>query len=154
MIPARVSLVTLGVDDVDRAVAFYEALGWEKAGQSVETTAFMIGNGIVLSLWLRVEMTTDGGEGELPPGSGSMALAVNFASEAEVTDAHGRAVAAGAKPVKPPGHAVWGGFSGNVRDPDGHLWEFAHNPFWPLTADGRIDLKVEPAGARKGVAPS
>ncbi|KAB0682716.1 VOC family protein [Aureimonas leprariae] len=145
MTPARVTLVTLGVEDVARSTAFYEALGWERARQSVESAAFMIGDGVVLSLWQRAEMIADGGEGDLPPGSGSAGLAVNFASEAETSEAYDRAVAAGASPVKPPAKASWGGFSGNFRDPDGHLWEFAHNPFFALDERGRIDLTKEPA---------
>lgn len=137
---ARITLVTLGVDDVARSVAFYEALGWKKSAQSVETTAFMTGEGIVLSLWDRAEMAADGGEGELAAGSGSMALAVNFDSPEAVDAFYARAVEAGAKPVKPPQKAFWGGYSGNFRDPDGHLWEVAHNPFWRLDEAGRVDL--------------
>ena len=138
--PARVSLVTLGVEDVAKAVRFYEALGWRKAPQSVESTAFMAGEGIVLALWQRAEMIADGGEGELPPGSGSAGLAVNFASETAVSEAYEAAIAAGARPVKPPAKVFWGGFSGNFRDLDGHLWEFAHNPFFKLTEAGQLDL--------------
>jgi uncharacterized protein len=145
MTPARVTLVTLGVDDVARSCRFYAALGWEKAPQGDAATAFLEGDGIVLSLWRRDEMAADGGEGDLPAGSGSVALAVNFASEPEVGEAYERAVAAGAEPVKPPARAFWGGFSGNFRDPDGHLWEFAHNPFFALDARGRLDLDQEPA---------
>ena len=137
---ARITLVTLGVADVARAVAFYEALGWRKAAASVESTAFMIGDGIVLSLLDRAEMTADGGEGELVSGSGSMALAVNFDSPEAVDAFYARATQAGASPVKPPQKAFWGGYSGNFRDPDGHLWEVAHNPFWRMDADGRVDL--------------
>jgi len=137
---ARICLVTLGVEDVARSVAFYEALGWIKAPQSVESTAFMVGEAIVLALWQRDEMIADGGEGELPAGSGSAGLAVNFSSEAAVIEAYDRAVAAGARPVKPPVKVFWGGFSGNFRDPDGHLWELAHNPFFKLDARGHLDL--------------
>ncbi len=137
---ARITLVTLGVADVARAVTFYEALGWKKAAASVESTAFMIGDGIVLSLWDRAEMTADGGEGELAAGSGSMALAVNFDSPEAVDTFYARATQAGASPVKPPQKAFWGGYSGNFRDHDGHLWEVAHNPFWRMDADGRVDL--------------
>ncbi len=137
---ARICLVTLGVEDVARSVAFYAALGWTKAPQSVESTAFMVGEAIVLALWQRDEMIADGGEGELPAGSGSAGLAVNFASEEAVVEAYDRAVAAGARAVKPPAKTFWGGFSGNFRDPDGHLWEFAHNPFFHLDARGHLDL--------------
>ncbi|MCE7030458.1 VOC family protein [Jiella avicenniae] len=140
MNPARITLVTLGVADVARATAFYAALGWKKSADSVQTTAFMIGEAIVLSLWDRAEMVADGGEGDLPAGSGSMALAVNFDSPEAVDAFYARAVEAGASPVKPPKKAFWGGHSGNFRDPDGHLWEVAHNPFWRMDDDGRVDL--------------
>ena len=144
MNPARITLVTLGVADVARAVAFYEALGWKKSADSVESTAFMIGVGIVLALWNRDDMIADGGEGYLPRGSGSMALAVNFDSPEAVDAFYADAVAAGARPVKPPSKVFWGGHSGNFRDIDGHLWEVAHNPFWRLDDDGRVDLTEAP----------
>ncbi|MBO0903216.1 VOC family protein [Jiella sonneratiae] len=140
MTPARITLVTLGVADVARSVAFYEALGWRKSPQSVATTAFMSGEGIVLSLWDRAEMMADGSEGELAAGSGSVALAVNFDSPEAVDGFYARAVEAGARAVKPPQKVFWGGYSGNFRDPDGHLWEVAHNPFWQLDEAGRVDL--------------
>lgn len=144
MTPARITLVTLGVADVERSVAFYAALGWRKAPQGDASTAFMSGDGIVLSLWRRPEMIADNGEGELLPGSGSAMLAVNFASEAEVSEVYARAVAAGARAVKPPARVFWGGFSGNFRDPDGHGWEVAHNPFFAFDEHGRLDLTKEP----------
>ena len=144
MNPARITLVTLGVADVARAVVFYEALGWKKSSESVESTAFMIGVGIVLALWNRDDMIADGGECDLAPGSGSMALAVNFESPEAVDAFYALAVAAGARPVKPPQKVFWGGHSGNFRDIDGHLWEVAHNPFWRLDDDGRVDLTEAP----------
>ena len=137
---ARVTLITLGVADVALSVAFYEALGWRRAPQSAESTAFMSGEGIVLSLWQRDEMIADGGEGPLPAGSGSVALAVNLDSPDGVAAFYERAVAAGARAVKPPATVFWGGFSGNFRDPDGHLWEIAHNPFFALDERGHLDL--------------
>lgn len=136
---ARITLVTLGVADVARSVAFYEALGWKKAAASVETTAFMIGEGMVLALWDHAEMSADGGEGDLPTGSGSVALAVNFAAEDEADAFYALATDAGALPVKPPSKVFWGGYSGNFRDLDGHLWEVAMNPFCRLDARGHID---------------
>ena len=137
---ARITLVTLGVADVARSVAFYAALGWKKSSDSVERTAFMIGEGVVLALWNRDDMIADGGEGELASGSGSMALAVNFDGPEAVDAFYGRAVEAGADPVKSPSKVFWGGYSGNFRDLDGHLWEVAHNPFWRLDEAGRVDL--------------
>lgn len=141
---ARVSLITLGVVDVAASVAFYEALGWRKAPQGDDNTAFMSGSNVVLSLWRRDEMIADCGEGDLPPGSGSAGFAVNLESEAAVARFHDRAVAAGARAVKPPARVFWGGFSGNFRDPDGHLWEVAYNPFFAMDDDGQLDLFAEP----------
>jgi hypothetical protein len=137
---ARISLVTLGVEDVAAATAFYEKLGWLKAPQSVESTAFLQGANLVLALWNRADMIADGGEGELPAGSGSMAVAINLESEADVDEFYARAVDAGADPVKPPAKAFWGGYTGNFRDLDDHLWEVAHNPFFPMNREGRLDL--------------
>ena len=145
MNPARVSLLTLGVADVSRSVAFYEGLGWQVAERNGDTIAFMTGEGIVLALWDRAEMIADGGEGDLPAGSGSTAFAVNFASADDVDAFYDRAVAVGARPVKPPAKVFWGGYSGNFRDPDGHLWEVAHNPFWRLDETGRLDLTPQEA---------
>ena len=133
---ARISLLTLGVNDVAAATAFYEKLGWLKAPQSVESTAFLQGANLVLALWRRADMIADGGEGELPRGSGSLALAINLESEADVDEFYSRAVAA----VKPPAKTFWGGYSGNFRDLDAHLWEVAHNPFFPMNREGRLDL--------------
>jgi hypothetical protein len=137
---ARISLVTLGVENVAAATAFYEKLGWLKAPQSVESTAFLQGANLVLALWRRADMIADGGEGELPRGSGSLALAINLESQGDVDEFYGRAVDAGADPVKPPARAFWGGYSGNFRDLDAHLWEVAHNPFFAMNRDGRLDL--------------
>jgi len=137
---ARISLVTLGVADVAAATKFYEALGWLKAPQSVDTTAFMQGANLVLALWKREDMIADGGEGELPPGSGSLSLAVNLEDPAAVDEFYARAVNAGAQAVKPPAKVFWGGYSGNFRDLDHHLWEVAHNPFFAMDHNGRLDL--------------
>jgi predicted lactoylglutathione lyase len=137
---ARVSLVTLGVADVAASTRFYEALGWLKAPQSVESTAFLQGANLVLALWRREDMIADGGEGELPRGSGSAGLAINLEDPAAVDEFYARAVEAGAAPVKPPSKAFWGGYSGNFRDPDHHLWEVAHNPFFAMDHNGRLDL--------------
>ena len=145
MNPARVSLLTLGVSDVPRSVTFYEALGWRVAERNGNTIAFMAGEAIVLALWDRAEMIADGGEGNLPAGSGSAAFAVNFACADEVDAFYGRAIDAGARTVKPPAKVFWGGYSGNFRDPDGHLWEVAHNPFWRLDETGRLDLTPQEA---------
>lgn len=137
---ARISLLTLGVADVAAATAFYQALGWAKAPQSVESTAFLQGENLVLALWRRTDMIADGGEGDLPKGSGSVSLAINLENEAGVDACYARAVDAGATPVKPPSKVFWGGYSGNFRDPDFHLWEVAYNPFFALNQNGKLEL--------------
>ena len=137
---ARISLLTLGVEDVAAATAFYQALGWTKAPQSVESTAFLQGENLVLALWRRNDMIADGGEGDLPKGSGSVSLAINLASQAGVDAFYALAIDAGATPVKPPSKAFWGGYSGNFRDPDFHLWEVACNPFFAMNESGKLEL--------------
>jgi catechol 2,3-dioxygenase-like lactoylglutathione lyase family enzyme len=137
----RITLITLGVADLARSLAFYrDGLGWEPASASVEDeVAFFQLNGMVLALWGRGELARDaqvldGG------GWGGIALAQNQVSREAVDDAVARAVAAGATVLKAPEPTDWGGYSGYVADPDGHAWEIAHNPFWPLSADGSLTL--------------
>jgi uncharacterized glyoxalase superfamily protein PhnB len=137
---ARVSLLTLGVADLPHASRFYEARGWIRASQSTQTTIFLQGANLVLALWQRSEMIADCGEGDLPVGSGSLAMAVNLESAQAVDAFYARAVDAGAAAVKPPAKVFWGGYSGNFRDPDHHLWEVAHNPFVAMDSNGRLDL--------------
>lgn len=137
---ARISLLTLGVENVAVATAFYQALGWSKAPQSVESTAFLQGENLVLALWRRNDMIADGGEGDLPKGSGSVSLAINLDSQAGVDAYYALAIDAGATPVKPPSKIFWGGYSGNFRDPDFHLWEVACNPFFAMNESGKLEL--------------
>ncbi len=141
-VPARISLVTLGVADVARASAFYEALGWRKSSASQEgEVAFFDVGGVVLSVWSHDSLA---GDANLAPGAapdpGSHALAINLGSRAEVDAALAAAAAAGARILKPAAEVFWGGYSGYFADPDGHCWEVAHNPGFPLDADGRVQL--------------
>ena len=134
----RVSLVTLGVSDLARARAFYEALGWTPAPGPPEVVFFQAG-GMVLGLWDRAALardstTNDGG------GWGGVTLAHNVASPADVDAAIEEARAAGATIGREPAETVWGGYSGLFLDPDGHPWEVAHNPHWTLGADGAVRL--------------
>jgi predicted lactoylglutathione lyase len=140
-VPARINLVTLGVTDLGRAVAFYEALGWRRSAASTDDTAFFLTGGSVLALWGHANLAADAGRdpGERPP-TGGVSLAINLASEAEVDRVLAEAVAAGGTITKPAERAVWGGYTGNFADPDGHLWEVAHNPYWPLDEAGAIHL--------------
>ena len=140
----RISLVTLGVADLPRARAFYEALGWRASPASQEGVVFFQANGLALSLYGRPELAEDAGIEDRPTGFAAITLAYNGRSEAEVDQVFASALAAGATGVKVPERALWGGYSGYFADPDGHLWEVAHNPFFPLDARGHLTL---PEGA-------
>ncbi|KRS16863.1 VOC family protein [Roseovarius indicus] len=137
--PQRVTLITLGVADLDRSKAFYGALGWVPAEEQ-EGVAFYQMQGMALGLFGKAALAEDQGRGGAELGTGAMTLAQNFATEAEVDDAFDAAVAAGAKVLKRPEKVFWGGYSGYYADPDGHVWEVAMNPFWPLGEDGSLTL--------------
>jgi catechol 2,3-dioxygenase-like lactoylglutathione lyase family enzyme len=135
----RLSLITLGVEDLERSRRFYEtAFGWT-AHPGPEGVVFFQMNGIVLGLFPRKELAKDAGV-SLRPAPGPSSLAWNGRSETEVDAAFEAAVAAGAAPVKPPEKVFWGGYSGYVADPDGHLIELAFNPSWTIAEDGSITL--------------
>ena len=138
-IPQRVSLVTLGVTDLARAQAFYGALGWVPA-QAAEGVVFYQLQGAVLALFGRDDLAADQGRPGAALGIGAVTLAQNFATEAEVDEAFRAAIKAGAQVLKAPEKAAWGGYSGYWADPDGHVWEVAMNPFWPLAEDGSLTL--------------
>ena len=137
--PKSITLVTLGVADLARSRAFYAALGWE-AHAAQEGVVFIQLAGQVLALFGLDDLARDQGVQAATLGHGAMTLARNFASEPEVDAAFALALAAGATPVKPPEKVFWGGYSGYFADPDGHIWELAVNPFWPLAADGTLTL--------------
>jgi catechol 2,3-dioxygenase-like lactoylglutathione lyase family enzyme len=136
----RLSLVTLGVSDLPRAVRFYVALGW-KPGNDVEAqdVAFFQGPGIVVGLWHRDELAKDSAV-EDPGGWGGVTLAYNTRSPEEVDAVIAQAEAAGATIGRRPAERPWGGYSGIFIDPDGHPWEVAHNPGWTITPDGQTRL--------------
>src|SRR3982751_4314802 len=124
-VPPRVNLVTLGVTDIYRATAFYEALGWPKSSSSVPgEVSFFATGGCVLALWGHDALAADA---QLPSGTPQrfrgVATAINVGSEAEVDAAIGAAVDAGGRMVRPGEKASWGGYTGYFADPDGHLWE-------------------------------
>lgn len=144
--PPVLSIVTLGVRDLPRSVAFYESLGWVRASASMEEISWfgLSGGAIWLGLFPHEELAADAGlpregAGDLPAYRG-MTLAMNLASDAAVQEAFDAAVAAGATPVKVPGPAPFPGLSGYFADLDGHLWEVAHNPGFPLNPDGTITI--------------
>jgi predicted lactoylglutathione lyase len=122
--------VTLGVDDLARARTFYEALGWRSPQQPDDEIAFFQAGGMVFGLWTRL-----GGHGA--PG---IELAHNVRSPEEVDDLLAEAERAGATIARPAAHAAWGGYSGAFADPDGYVWEVAHNPDWQIAEDGSVRL--------------
>ncbi len=134
----RISIVTLGVDDMQRARAFYERLGWAAATSSNDDVTFFNMGGVVLGLYGRKALADDAQVAFSPGAFTTMSLAHNCQSEDRVDAVMAFAEAAGAKIVKPAEKAFWGGYSGYFSDPDGHLWEIAFNPVFPLDKDGRI----------------
>jgi catechol 2,3-dioxygenase-like lactoylglutathione lyase family enzyme len=140
-VPA-VSLITLGVGDLDRAIAFYEAWGWTRSSASVEgEVAFLHGDTAALALWSWTSLAADAGVDARNKGRfGGISLAMNQPDEASVDRVVAAGEDAGATITKRPTRTEWGGYSAYLRDPDGHVWEVAHNPFWPLRPDGGVDL--------------
>lgn len=137
----RLSLVTLGVENVARARAFYERLGFEASPSSNENVTFFPAGGVVLALFGRASLAKDAATEDAGKAAFSgVALAHNVGTEQEVGATLAEAEAAGATIVKPAQQAFWGGVSGYFKDPDGHLWEVAFNQFFPLDADGRVTL--------------
>ena len=137
MTPQRINLITLGTADLDRALAFHAALGW-RVEERAEGVAFFDLGGMKLALFRLADLAADQGRPGAALGTGAVTLAQNFPDRASVDAAWAGALAAGATPLKAPEPADWGGYSGYYADPDGHVWELAHNPFWPLDADGRL----------------
>lgn len=126
----RLSLVTLGVRDLPRARAFYEALGWSGAVQPDDEVCFFQAGGMVFGLWAAL-----GGHGA--PG---IELAHNVGAAEQVNDVLAEAERAGGTIVRPAARADWGGTSGAFADPEGYVWEVAHNPGWTLNGDGTVTI--------------
>ena len=134
----RLSLVTLGVADLGRAKAFYEALGWSGSSPS-EGVVFFQAGGMVVALWGREQLAEDS-VAEDAGGWGGITLAHNVRSPEEVDAVLAEAGRAGGTVARAGAATFWGGYSGVFHDPDGHPWEVAHNPFWTLAEDGSISL--------------
>jgi catechol 2,3-dioxygenase-like lactoylglutathione lyase family enzyme len=132
----RVSLITLGVADLARAKAFYEALGWR--GREVQETVFIQAGPLAVVLWGRDELAQDSGIEDDGGTFGGVALAHNVRSAGEVDAIVAAAEAAGATVTRPPSRTFYGGYAGVFRDPDGHVWEIAHNPGFTLAEDGAL----------------
>ena len=140
-VPARVSLVTLGVRDVRASTAFYQALGWPLSPASVEgDVSFFNTAGGLLALWGRDDLAADTRQSPAAEGFRSTALAMNLDSREQVDAALTNAANAGGTIVRPAEATEWGGYNGYFADPDGHLWEVAHNPDWPIGDDERPQL--------------
>ena len=135
----RISLITLGVRDLARALAFYEELGWTTGAQPGDDVAFYQAGDMVLALWDRAKLAEDSCV-EDSGGWGGATLALNLGSPEEVDAVVEEARAAGATIGREGAATFWGGYSGLFLDPDGHPWEIAHNPHWTLTEDGGIRL--------------
>ena len=135
----RLSLVTLGVRDLARARAFYEALGWTTGAGPEDDVVFFRAGGTILALWGRDQLVEDSGV-EDAGGWGGVTLAHNVRSPDDVDAVLDEAKAAGATLARPGAQTFWGGYSGVFVDPDGHPWEVAHNPHWTLAADGSVEL--------------
>lgn len=141
---ARLSLVTLGVRDVVRSTDFYKALGFPVSDASVpgDVTFFKTDGGILV-LWGYKELAEDANLSIQPGGAAGYrgsALAMNLDSPADVDACLASAIEAGAQLTKPATATFYGGYAGYFSDPDGHLWEVAHNPHWPIGEDGRPTL--------------
>jgi len=137
----KVNIVTLGVADVAASRIFYQRLGFVASPAGNDEIAFFNANGIVLAIFGHAALAHDAGlPAQAQPAFRGVSLAWNAASEAEVDAIIAHAVACGARLLNPPQKVFWGGYSGYFADPDGHLWEVAFNPFFPLSAEGRIEL--------------
>ena len=136
----RLNIVTLGVANVAKSRAFYEALGWRASAASREGIAFFELGGVLLALFSRDALADDADVAPAGDGFRAVTLAHNVGSDAEVDAALAHAERCGARIVKPACRVFWGGYSGYFADPDGHLWEIAHNPFASLSPDGRLLL--------------
>ena len=135
----RLSLVTLGVADLERARRFYEdGLGWRRGNDDAEVAFYQLG-GMVLALWGRDALAQDAGLPD-PGGFGGIALAYNTRTREEVDAVLAEAADAGGQILKPAADTFWGGYSGYFADPDGHAWEVAWNPAWTMADDGSVSL--------------
>jgi catechol 2,3-dioxygenase-like lactoylglutathione lyase family enzyme len=135
----RLTLITLGVSDLDRAREFYEALGWKTGAEEGDDVVFFQAVGMVVALWDRAKLAEDSAVTD-DGGWGGVTLAYNTRSPQEVDEVIEEARAAGGTIGREPGKTFWGGHSAIFIDPDGHPWEVAHNPRWTIEDDGSLTL--------------
>lgn len=135
----RISIITLGVSDLEKAEDFYvNKFGWQKSEQSNENIIFIHLNGMYLSLYPREKLAEDAGVEATGTGFKGFSMAFNTRSEKEVDSLFETFEKAGIQVIKKPEKAFWGGYSGYIADPDHHLWEIAYNPFTQIDADGNL----------------
>lgn len=134
----QLTMLTLGVRDMQRSKAFYDALGWSGVGGDGDDPVFYHDRGMFVVLWDRDKLAADSCVTD-SGGWGGMTLARNVGSAAEVDAAAEQARAAGGTIAREPAKTFWGGYDTIVLDPDGHPWEIAHNPHWTVTPDSGVD---------------
>src|SRR5277367_1728234 len=136
----RVSVVTLGVANLQHSTAFYERLGWRRSMLQAQGVAFFQAGGMAFALYPRLDFAKDANISADGHGFSGFSLAYNARTREEVDAVLAEAQAAGANLLKPAQQAFWGGYSGYFADPDGFLWEVAWNPFFPIAEDGSIQI--------------
>lgn len=137
----RISIVTLGVKDVQTSTAFYRRLGWSPSeSQSNESVSFFQTGSIIFGLYGRDALAEDARVDPPKDGFSGVTVAYNGRSKDEVDEVFAAAIEAGASALKKPEDVFWGGYSGYFADPDGHAWEVAWNPFFEINDDGSIVL--------------
>lgn len=137
----KLHLITLGVDDLQKSLDFYEkGLGWKKSGKSMDNFALFDLGGIILALHPRHELADDTTLKYQPTTFSGLTISHNTKSEREVDEILKKVAKLGATIVKPAQKVYWGGYSGYFKDPDGHLFEVAYNPFWEFDENGNVKL--------------
>lgn len=137
----HISMITLGVSDVAASTAFYEKLGLTKSSASQENAVtFFEAGACVLGLFGRDALAEDGNAGDLWSGIGGFSIAYNVSSKEAVEAMIAKAEEIGATILKTPQDVFWGGYHGYFADPDGHIWEIAYNPFFPVDEEGAVKL--------------
>jgi len=136
-----ISLITLGVRDFNRSLAFYrDTLGWETTATEDDPVAFFQLQNLIFGIFPKSELAKDAGVHNDGNGFPGFSLAQNLASETEVNAAFTKLKAKGVTIMKEPQKAEWGGYSGYFSDPDGYLWELAWNPFWKMDENGQVTI--------------
>lgn len=139
----KINVITLGVEDLQKATAFYEqGLGWKKSPASTDNLVLFSLGGLGLALYPRKMLAKDAAVAEEGSGFSGITLSINTSTQTEVDEVLNQVEKSGAAIVKPAQKVFWGGYSGYFKDPDGHLIEVAHNPFWEIDENG--NLKIPP----------